>query len=198
MNEVLGSLYLQLSKVNLGAYEWRVLMVIMAKTVAEGEDSVTMKLDEIAQATSIPIPHISRAMSALIQRNIIQRVTFKGTHNYSLSVAYDLWRSSISVPSVPMTEDVRKDFEAWWDAYPKHIYKEDTRILYAHLVLTEGVAHKELMDSLIGYYNYEKDRSRKMKREMDSEWCLYPTTYLRNNRWREFMPWMGYKRKPKL
>lgn len=187
-----------LARTNLGSYEWRLLMFILSAPKFEADECVVFKLDDASQATGIIVPHVSRAMTKLIERNVVQRTTARGVSAYTINEDPQHWRSSLAeggyTTAVP--EEVKERFEKWWENYPKNIYYEDARLAYVKLV-AQGVALDDLDKALVGYLKYLKARAKEQGRDVDMEFCLYPTTFL-GGKWREFVNWYDYKPKTRL
>ena len=73
-----------LSRLVMGAKEWRILMVILSATFGSKKKSAVISLDNFVEATKIKKPHVCHAISNLEERNVINKTTFKATTVYSL------------------------------------------------------------------------------------------------------------------
>jgi len=187
-----------LSRLVMGAKEWRILMIILSRTFGSGKASVAISLDEFVEATKIKKPHVCHAISNLEDRNVINKTSYKTTTIYSLQEDSLRWRSILSI-KLPngLKEQYDEDFEKFYDRYPNQIYKEDTRIIYLNL-MSDGVKPSEIEGALTGYIKSNLYRSEKFNRDPDELLLMYPTNFLRNERWKEFIRFKGIHRRPKL
>jgi len=187
-----------LSRLVMGAKEWRILMVILSATFGSKKKSAVISLDNFVEATKIKKPHVCHAISNLEERNVINKTTFKATTVYSLQEESDLWRSIISI-KLPngLKEQYNGDFEKFYDRYPNQIYKEDTRIIYLNLI-SDGIKPSALEDALTGYIKNNLYRCEKFNQDPDELLLMYPTNFLRNDKWKEFSKYSGMHRGPKL
>lgn len=187
-----------LSRLVMGAKEWRILMIIMSKTFGSGESSAAITLDDFVEATKIKKPHVCHAISNLEDRNVINKTSFKTTTIYSLQQDSSRWRSILSI-KLPngLKEQYDEDFEKFFERYPNQIYKEDTRIIYLNL-MSDGVKPSEIEDALTGYIKSNLYRCEKFNKDPDKLLMMYPTNFLRNDTWKEHIRYSGIYRGPKL
>jgi hypothetical protein len=81
-----------------------------------------------------------------------------------------------------------KEFEQFWEAYPKHIHKQDA--LKAFLVLRKKETLEGIARATNGYNAYLK------KQETDDpKYVMHPATFLRNEKYKDYI---GVECKPKL
>lgn len=95
-NEILEAL----TQTNLGAYETRVLMLIMRKTYGWHKETDWISLSQNSNGTGIRKPHVCRTIKSLAARNII--VKGKNKH-IGLQKDHERWvkklpRKVISLP----------------------------------------------------------------------------------------------------
>lgn len=187
-----------LSRLVMGAKEWRILMIIMSRTFGSEESSAAVSLDEFVEATKIKKPHVCHAISNLEDRNVINKTSFKTTTIYSLQQDSSRWRSILSI-KLPngLKEQYNEDFEKFFERYPNQIYKEDTRIIYLNL-MSDGVKPSEIEGALTGLIKINLYRSEKMNKDPDELMIMYPTNFLRNDKWKEYIRYKGIHRRPKL
>jgi len=187
-----------LSRLVMGAKEWRVLMIILSRTFGSGESSAAVSLDDFVEATKIKKPHVCHAISNLEDRNVINKTSFKTTTIYSLQQDSSRWRSILSI-KLPngLKEQYNEDFEKFFERYPNQIYEEDTRIIYLNL-MSDGVKPSEIEGALTGLIKINLYRAKKMNKDPDELMIMYPTNFLRNDRWKEFIRYKGIHRGPKL
>jgi len=187
-----------LSRLVMGAKEWRILMIILSRTFGSEESSVALSLDDFVEVTKIKKPHVSHAISNLEDRNVINKTSFKTTTIYSLQQDSSRWRSILSI-KLPdgLKEQYNDDFEKFFERYPNKIYKEDTRIIYLNL-MSDGVKPSEIEGALTGLIKINLYRSEKMNKDPDELMIMYPTNFLRNDKWKEFIRYKGIYRGPKL
>lgn len=96
------------------------------------------------------------------------------------------WQPPGSSPS-PYTEA----FEKWWKRYPNKQHKQAVKPMW--LRIAEKFGAEILEKALTGYINFKLDQADKFGRDPDPQYCMYPETFLRKNRWREYL---DYKRRP--
>jgi len=182
----------------MGAKEWRILMIILSRTFGSEESSAALSLDEFVEATKIKKPHVCHAISNLEERNLINKTSFKTTTIYSLQEDSSRWRSILSI-KLPngLKEQYDEDFKKFFERYPNQIYEEDTRILYLNL-MSDGVKPSELEGALTGLIKINLYRAEKMNKEPDELMIMYPTNFLRNDKWKEYIRYKGIHRGPKL
>jgi len=187
-----------LAKLVMGAKEWRILMIILSRTFGSKKNSVAVSLDEFVEATKIKKPHVCHAISNLEERNLINKTSYKTTTVYSLQEDSSRWRSILSI-KLPngLKEQYNEDFERFFERYPNQIYKEDTRILYLNL-MSNGNKPAEIEGALTGLIKINIYRAEKMKQDPDELMIMYPTTFLRNDKWKEYIRYKGIHRGPKL
>lgn len=82
-NDILESL----ARVNLSAYEWRVLMVIFRKTYGYQKKQDWIALSQIVSATGMHKAHVSRAKRKLIERRIVTQTG----NNISFNKYHSQW-----------------------------------------------------------------------------------------------------------
>jgi len=186
---------------NMGSYEWRIVMVILIMTCGADKKSCAITLTDFVQMTGIKKPHVSRALSMLSLRNIINRMTYKSVATYSIQEDADKWRSILNIgksrlKSIP--EKIRVDFDVWFTKYPIEINRADAEVMYCELVMSGEATAKDLDDALTGYYRFDKFRAMKFGRDVDRWMAIFPTTFLRNNKWREYLEYSDTKQKPPL
>lgn len=187
-----------LSRLVMGAKEWRILMIILSRTFGSSEKSAALNLDDFVAVTKIKKPHVSHAISNLEDRNVINKTSFKGTTIYSLQEDSLRWRSILSI-KLPngLKEQYNEDFEKFFERYPNQIYKEDTRIIYLNL-MSDGVKPSEIEGALTGYIKNNLYRCKKFNQDPDELLLMYPTNFLRNDKWKEFIRFKDIHRGPKL
>lgn len=83
----------QLCKLNLSAYESRVLWVIWRKTYGWHKKNDRISYTQFEEMTGINRWHIARAINSLKQRNIISISGNKHSIEYSFQKDYDQWKS---------------------------------------------------------------------------------------------------------
>lgn len=176
-------------------------MVILMMTYGFGKRTRAITLDDFVEMTGIKKPHISRAISMLVMRNVINRMAYKGIVTFSIQENADEWRSIINMgedkaKSVP--EKVRLDFDVWFLKYPIEIKRADAEAMYCELIMSGEATAKDLDDALRGYAQFEKFRAMKFGRDVDPWTCLYPTTFLGNDRWKDYLEYADVKKKPPL
>lgn len=178
----------QLSKLVLTAYEWRVLMVIIARLMGRKRDAIEISLDEFFSTTGIRKSHLCRSLNSLEDRNVINRVTYKNTTFYSLQLDSERWRSFLSakIPKKTMDEWEAR-FEKWFERYPFEIYKEDAKAMYLQILSKGEATADQLDDALAGYIKMKIKICQKMGRDPDPMTCMYPTSFLKDGKWEEFV-----------
>jgi len=185
---------------NMGSYEWRIVMVILIMTYGSGKKSRSIALDDFVQMTGIKKPHVSRALSMLSVRNIVNRMTYRSVATYSIQEDADKWRSIINIgtriKSIP--EKIKVDFDMWFTNYPIEINRADAEAMYCELIMSGEATAKDLDDALRGYAQFTRFRAIKFGRDADPWMCIFPTTFLKNNKWREYLEYADVKKGPPL
>lgn len=77
----------QLAKINLPAYEWRVLLCVLRKTWGWRKKTDFIPLSNISQITGLPRSHACRARRSLIEKNILTEQNGR----YGFNKDYDTW-----------------------------------------------------------------------------------------------------------
>jgi len=195
-------IFQDLSTLILGGYEWRTLMVILAKTYGQGKTCSKIKLEEFLETTKIKASHISRALNSLCDRSVIKIMNYKKgteTHSsYCLQTDATKWRSRILVDMPePIKNKYVQAFENWIKRYPNQIHIPDAKALYMNLMM-DGVTPEELEGALTGYILFRLHIADRFNRDPDPLLCMYPTTFLRNDRWKEYVQFKELRRKPRL
>lgn len=187
MAEIPVPLLEKLSRIGMTAYDWRVLMVIIARTIGKKKRAAEITLDVFFKTTGIKKPHICRSLVSLEDRNIIGRVIFRTSVNYYIQDNLKKWRS---FPGVKASEEAIKEwgekFKGWYKHYPMPIYEEDTKNMYIILLDSGEATVKNLDEALLGYLCLRKAQAQKFNREIDPLGAMYPTTFLKDGKWREF------------
>ena len=189
-----------LVKLTISSYEWKVLLVILWRQYENRDNAmVEITLDQLVEATGIAKPHVSRAVGHLTEKNIIQRFTYKQVAVYQVHWQPEDWMSSLDGSDIAtITKKTNDAFEAWISGYPNPMHAEDARKLYARLIQTREATTKDLADALRGYIRYEETRASKFRRDPDAWMCMYPTSFLRGNKWRDYLQFKDYEEPPDL
>ena len=77
----------QLARLNLSAYEWRMLWAILLKTWGWHKKSDTVPISQIVAITGIQQPHVSRAKASLLKKQIL----FERAGKIGFQKDYELW-----------------------------------------------------------------------------------------------------------
>ncbi|MHC4623379.1 MAG: replication protein [Planctomycetota bacterium] len=77
----------QLARVNLPAYEWRVLWAVLRKTWGWRKKADAVPLSQIVQMTGLRQPHVSRAKASLLKKQIL----FEQAGKVGFQKNYELW-----------------------------------------------------------------------------------------------------------
>jgi hypothetical protein len=85
------------------------------------------------------------------------------------------------------TPTPQREFESFWEAYPKRVAKQDA--LKAYTALRKTTALADIASAVNGYNAVIKREQR------DPKFIMYPATFLRNEKWRDFV---GVKYSPPL
>lgn len=192
-----------LSRLVMGAKEWRILMIILSRTFGSKESTATISLDNFVEVTKIKKPHVCHAISNLEDRNLINKTSYQDKKEglisvYSLQQDSSRWRSILSI-KLPngLKEQYNEDFEKFFKRYPNQIYEEDTKIIYLNL-MSDGVKPSEIEEALTGLININLYRADKMNKDPDKLMIMYPTNFLRNDTWKQFTRYKGVYRRGRL
>jgi phage replication O-like protein O len=85
--KIANELVEQLAKLNLPAYEWRVLWAVLRKTYGWRKKSDYVAVSQIAEMTGLRQPHASRAKASLLKK----RLLFEQAGKIGLQKNYELW-----------------------------------------------------------------------------------------------------------
>ena len=77
----------QFAKLNLSAYEWRVLWAVLRKTYGWKKKSDIISLSQIIKLTGLRQPHASRAKASLLKKQLL----FEKEGRIGLQKDYELW-----------------------------------------------------------------------------------------------------------
>jgi len=111
--KVANELLEALARINLCAYETRVLLFIIRKTYGWHKKTDWISLSQTVMGTGILKQHVCRTINSLKARNIIIRVKNKHV-------------------------ELQKDYEKWRNKLPKGV----TRVTYPGNIITRSGAHK--------------------------------------------------------
>jgi hypothetical protein len=79
-------------------------------------------------------------------------------------------------------ESYQKEFEGFWESYPEKKQKQDA--LKAFMVLRRSVHLEEIARAFNGYMDFLK--AKRVKENFEQR-PMYPATFLRNERWRDYI-----------
>ena len=190
-------LLLDLSRLNISSYEWRVMVNLLVHQYTSRDQWADPTADELHEATGIPKPHISRAIKHLVERNLINKYSYKQTAIFQVNWIPDVWRSMLGAnPERSISQTTNEAFNLWIERYPNPMHAEDARRLYASLIQSGETTIEELDDALTGYMNHERVRAEKFGRDPDAWYIMYPTSFLQNDKWKEYLAYKDLKRRP--
>lgn len=91
--------------------------------------------------------------------------------------------SSASASASVSLEDLEKEFARFYDGYDYKVSKDDARDAFKAL-RRKGIQEKEIIAAVNGYLAFLK-----MKKDQDhfEQSKMYPATFLRKNRWRDYV-----------
>ncbi len=96
----------------------------------------------------------------------------------------DVSSASASSSASPSTSENKRgvvaNFDTWWSHYPKKIAKQDAAKAYA-AVVKAGASHEDLLKALDGYL------AELRKNETEERFVEHPATFLRAERWRDYL-----------
>ena len=174
-------------------------MIIISRTIMRGKTVSTIKLDKFVSLSGVKKAHCHRALSSLVERNVISRISYGNLSSYSINAESDKWRSIIGIDyGKEASGELLKAFEKWFERYPNKIYENEARTLYCATVSEDGISPQYLEDSLTGYINLLLARSERFGRDPDPFDAMYPTSFLRNKRYDEFQKYKDHKRRTRL
>ncbi len=104
-------------------------------------------------------------------------------------------RSASLLPSPSSSSSSEEDkilleFDSFWDAYPAKVSKKDS--LNAFRALRKTVSLEDIIKAFNGYVGFLKEKRLNENFEQSP---MYPSTFLRMERWKEFI---NYEYKPRL
>jgi phage replication O-like protein O len=77
----------QLARINLSAYEWRVLWAVLRKTYGWHKKSDSVPVSQIVEITGMRQPHVSRAKASLLKKQLL----FEQAEKIGFQKNYELW-----------------------------------------------------------------------------------------------------------
>ena len=89
---IAGEIGEALAKINLSAYESRILWVIWRKTYGWHKKMDMISVTQFEKATGLKRRHVQRTLSELIKRNIITRIGYSRIITYGFQKDYTKWR----------------------------------------------------------------------------------------------------------
>jgi phage replication O-like protein O len=91
-----------LAKVNISAYEYRILWVLWRKTYGWHKKKDRISISQFQRFTSLKRRHVSRPLSRLIQRNIVTKIGDSYIATYMFQKDYTKWINVTQIGS-PVT-----------------------------------------------------------------------------------------------
>lgn len=108
---------------------------------------------------------------------------------------HNISASDSSLSSIPIREDKSKkkrgngveskEFQEWWAKYPRKLGKQDARLVYAEVTITESPE-----DLLKALENYLLEIAHNKTEE---KYIKHPATFLRSERWKDYLNWSPMK-----
>jgi len=92
-NELLEAM----TRVSMGAYEWRVFLTLILKTYGINSKYFALNPTIIAAVSGIPLPGVSRALKALEKHKMIGFTWAKRKKWIYIQKDYDLWGTNINI-----------------------------------------------------------------------------------------------------
>lgn len=157
-NEILE----QLARINLAPYQWRTLCVILRKTWGWQKKTDHISITQFQKMTGLKRQHQSRAIKALIERNVITKKGDSYIASYGFQKDYTRWKTitrkgditnrgdrvspgkvtKLSPVEVNTKEKINytkeiPHFESLWTKYPKKIGKQKAQKEYLSSVKTK-------------------------------------------------------------
>jgi phage replication O-like protein O len=83
-------------RVNLSAYEWRVLWAIIRKSWGWGDKGGYVSLNELSSRTALHKRHVARTVRSLIEKFIVVTRNGKQHTYYEINMDYHTWRGTWS------------------------------------------------------------------------------------------------------
>jgi len=91
--------------------------------------------------------------------------------------------------------EIQKHFDAFYEAYPRKIAKDDAFIAFKALIKTIPV--ETIASAVNGYNNFLKTKMQNENKEFKEiiDYVLYPASFLRKNKWKDYI---DFKYEPRL
>ncbi len=86
------------ARVNLSAYEWRALWVVIRKTYGWRKKTDRISYRQFAKCADIDLRNAFRAVQSLVGRNILTQQKDSNTFEYGLQKDYSQWEESATSP----------------------------------------------------------------------------------------------------
>lgn len=106
--KIATELAVALSRINLSAYEARVLWCIFVKTYGWQKKTDRISFSQFEELTQLKRWHIARTLNLLVDRNIIIRKGSGQTLEYGIQKDYDLWKNTRHSHTKPLPNEVTK------------------------------------------------------------------------------------------
>ena len=94
-----------------------------------------------------------------------------------------------------LKNEFEKEFEDFWEVYPRKMGKQDAKSAFFSLL--KQMKLSEIISAVNGYNDYLKEKriSKGIKFEEQWEFIKYPASFLRKDRWKDYV---GFVYKPRL
>jgi phage replication O-like protein O len=186
-----------LMKINLSAYESRVLWFLFRKTYGWGKKTDWISLSQFSKCIGIDRRLVHRAVKSLSSKKMIVIERDDGIRiRYGFQKDYDKWKVSskkmtvikgddlLSSKEIPTKETITKEkrilqyFDAFWTVYPKKKNRGDAEKAWSKIKFGDGLLNKILT-------TIEKAKKSSDWKKDNGQFIPYPASWLNAKGWED-------------
>jgi phage replication O-like protein O len=186
-----------LMKINLSAYESRVLWFLFRKTYGWGKKTDWISLSQFSKCIGIDRRLVHRAVKSLSSKKMIVIERDDGIRiRYGFQKDYDKWKVSskkmtvikgddlLSSKEIPTKETITKEkrilqyFDAFWTVYPKKKNRGDAEKAWSKIKFGDGLLNKILT-------TIEKATKSSDWKKDNGQFIPYPASWLNAKGWED-------------
>ena len=171
-----------MAAIQIPGYEWKCLIVILAALDKSRGDAVNIDLDFFVHKARIAKPHVCRALSALEEKGMIGRVSFRGHTVYTFNQYASSWKLGNG-----MEPEALAAFEKWFSRYPVQMRKQEALEAWAVIIADGEATADQLDDALTGYLNYVGAQAKKFRRKPDPMMMMIAGNFLRDQKYVDYI-----------
>ena len=143
---------------------------------------MNIDLDFFVHKARIAKPHVCRALSALEEKGMIGRVSFRGHTVYTFNQYASSWKLGNG-----MDPGALAAFEKWFSRYPVQMRKQEALEAWAVIIADGEATADQLDDALTGYLNYVGAQAKKFRRKPDPMMMMIAGNFLRDQKYVDYI-----------